>query len=60
MDAAVTIVAAVRELVGDHVEHNAYFRDFPEGVPETVAFWIDWVVDALAAVTGPRSAEAAC
>ena len=54
MDAAVTIVAAVRELVGDHVEHNAYFRDFPEGVPETMAFWVDCVVDALAA--GDRSA----
>jgi hypothetical protein len=33
MDAAVAINAAVRELVGDHVEHNAYVRDFPEGCP---------------------------
>ena len=41
MDAAVTIVAAVRELVGDHVEHNAYFCDFPKGVPDTTAFWVD-------------------
>ena len=54
MDAAVTIIAAVRELVGDHVEHNAYFRDFPKGVPDTMAFWVDCVVDALAA--GDRSA----
>jgi hypothetical protein len=35
MNAALTIIAAVRELVGDHVEHNVYFRDFPEGVPAT-------------------------
>jgi hypothetical protein len=54
MGAAVTIIAAVREMVGDHVEHNAYFRDFPEGVPATMAFWVDCVVDALAAApTGP-------
>jgi len=54
MDAAVTIIAAVRELVGDHVEHNAYFRDFPQGVPDTMAFWVDCVADALA--DGDRSA----
>ncbi|HEX3257081.1 MAG TPA: hypothetical protein VHS35_01100 [Pseudonocardia sp.] len=54
MGAAVTIIAAAREMVGDHVEHNAYFRDFPEGVPDTMAFWVDCVVDALAA--GDRSA----
>jgi hypothetical protein len=54
MDAAVAIVGAVRELVGDHVAHNAYFRDFPAGVPETTAFWVDCVIDALAA--GDQSA----
>lgn len=31
MDLAVDVVAAVRELVGDHVAYNAYFRDFPRG-----------------------------
>jgi hypothetical protein len=46
MGAAVTIIAAVREMVSDHVEHNAYFRDFPEGVPDTMAFWVDCVVAA--------------
>lgn len=39
VDTAVAVFAAVRELVGDHVEHNAYFRDFPEGVPDSMAFW---------------------
>lgn len=54
VDAAVAIVGAVRELVGDHVAHNTYFRDFPSGVPDTVAFWVDCVIDALTA--GDQSA----
>ncbi|MFE0593558.1 hypothetical protein [Micromonospora echinospora] len=41
MDLAVTVVAAVRELVGDHVQHNAYFIGFPDDVPDTVEFWTD-------------------
>ncbi|MBO4206016.1 hypothetical protein [Micromonospora echinofusca] len=41
MDLAATVVSAVRELVGDHVQHNAYFIDFPHGVPDTVEFWTD-------------------
>ncbi|QXV57395.1 hypothetical protein [Amycolatopsis sp. TNS106] len=49
MDLAVDVVAAVRELVGDHVAHNAYFRDFPHGVPDTVEFWVRCLRDALVA-----------
>ncbi|WP_326549780.1 hypothetical protein [Micromonospora sp. NBC_01813] len=41
MDLAATVVAAVRELVGDHVQHNAYFIGFPDDVPDTVEFWMD-------------------
>lgn len=41
MDLAATVVSAVRELVGDHVRHNAYFIGFPDDVPDTVEFWID-------------------
>ncbi|MEV6923848.1 hypothetical protein AB0M46_04950 [Dactylosporangium sp. NPDC051485] len=41
MDLAATVVSAVRELVGDHVQHNAYFIGFPDDVPDTVEFWID-------------------
>ncbi|MFK0244567.1 hypothetical protein ACIQUM_07700 [Amycolatopsis azurea] len=52
MDLAVDVVAAVRELVGDHARHNPYFRDFPHGVPDTVEFWVTCLRDAL--VT-PRS-----
>lgn len=47
MDRALGIIAAARELVGNHAEHNVYFRDFPNGVPDTVAFWAQCVIDAL-------------
>ncbi|MEU6059356.1 hypothetical protein [Streptomyces sp. NPDC047097] len=38
----------VRRLVGDHVRHNAYFIDFPAGVPDTLDFWTGCVREALA------------
>jgi hypothetical protein len=41
LDLAATVVSAVRELVGDHVEHNAYFIGFPDDVPDTVEFWME-------------------
>ncbi|WP_433220846.1 hypothetical protein ACQP00_18925 [Dactylosporangium sp. CS-047395] len=40
IDLAATVVAAVRELVGDHVQHNAYFVGFPHDVPDTIEFWV--------------------
>ncbi|MDL2075129.1 hypothetical protein QNN03_01600 [Streptomyces sp. GXMU-J15] len=48
MDTAVRTLPVVRELVGDHVRHNAYFIDFPANVPDTVDFWRDCVLKALA------------
>jgi stress response protein SCP2 len=36
---AQTILAAVENLVGAHVQHNVYFINFPEGVPDTCDFW---------------------
>lgn len=33
------IVNAVKTLVGDHLEHNTYFIDFPKNVPTTIEFW---------------------
>ncbi|MDH6223899.1 hypothetical protein [Streptomyces sp. MJP52] len=45
-------LATVRELVGDHVRHNVYFKDFPAGVPDTVEFWHRCLTEALA---GDRS-----
>lgn len=41
------LILAVRELVGDHVDYNVYFRDFPENVPDTLDFWTECIVDAL-------------
>ncbi|MFE6227827.1 hypothetical protein [Streptomyces sp. NPDC057854] len=40
-------LAAVRERVGDHVRHNAYFIDFPANVPDTQDFWLACVLRAL-------------
>ena len=41
------ILGAVKELVGDHVKHNVYFKNFPEGVPDTNEFWTSCLIDAL-------------
>ncbi|WP_369147772.1 hypothetical protein [Streptomyces sp. R44] len=51
-EATVVAVAArtlgtVREIVGDHVRHNAYFIDFPANVPDTFDFWRQCVAEAL-------------
>lgn len=46
-DVAERILGAVRGLVGDHVEHNAYFKDFPANVPDTLTFWVTCIRDAL-------------
>ncbi|MFI8889131.1 hypothetical protein [Streptomyces paradoxus] len=37
----------VREMVGDHVQHNSYFIDFPANVPDTEEFWTQCVAQAL-------------
>ncbi|WP_155387989.1 TerD family protein [Catellatospora paridis] len=54
LDLAATVVSAVRELVGDHVQHNAYFIGFPHDVPDTVEFWTDRLRAAV--VTGGGTA----
>lgn len=46
---------AVRERVGDHVRHNAYFIDFPHNVPDTQEFWLSC---ALKALDDPEAREA--
>ncbi|WP_354637946.1 TerD family protein [Kitasatospora camelliae] len=38
----------VRAMVGDHVRHNVYFRDFPANVPDTLEFWAGCIAEALA------------
>ncbi|WP_200824577.1 TerD family protein [Nonomuraea solani] len=52
LDLGVRVLAAVRELVGDHVEHNAYFIDFPKNVPDTVDFWLGQLSTAVAGAEG--------
>ncbi|MFL1377783.1 MULTISPECIES: hypothetical protein [unclassified Nocardiopsis] len=52
---AVPLLAAVRGLVGADAEHNVYFTDFPENVPDTVEFWLECLVSA---VTDPAHRDA--
>lgn len=52
IDTAVTVLAAVRRLVGDHVEHNVYFKDFPANVPDTMEFWLGLLGKALVHADG--------
>ncbi|MGH4028858.1 hypothetical protein ACQB60_07995 [Actinomycetota bacterium Odt1-20B] len=48
VDTAERTLRTVRELVGDHVRHNAYFIDFPANVPDTYDFWMSCIAGALA------------
>lgn len=52
IDQAVSVLAAVRKLVGDHVEHNVYFKDFPANVPDTMEFWLGLLSQALVRADG--------
>lgn len=58
MDLAVEVIGAVRPLVGDHVQHNAYFIGFPHAVPDTVEFWVGCLRDALIAGSPDRPVPA--
>ncbi|MCO6003402.1 TerD family protein [Actinoallomurus purpureus] len=53
MDTGVRVLAAVREIVGDHLQHNVYFRDFPANVPDTVEFWVRCLREAIVRSGGP-------
>ncbi|GGX52643.1 hypothetical protein GCM10010341_87520 [Streptomyces noursei] len=48
VDTAAHTLRAVRTRLGDHVEHNVYFRDFPAHVPATLDFWMRCIAEALA------------
>jgi hypothetical protein len=56
IDLGARVIGWARELVGDHVRHNAYFIDFPANVPGTLDFWLECLRDALA---DPVSAQGA-
>jgi hypothetical protein len=42
-EVAQEVVQAAKEIKGDHVQHNTYFKNFPAGVPDTLEFWTDLV-----------------
>lgn len=58
IDTAVRVLAVVREAVGDHVRHNAYFKNFPFGVPDTMEFWVQCLREALCGATTAAQVEA--
>lgn len=39
LKASSVLLDAVKTLVGDHVQHNVYFKEFPKNVPDTLEFW---------------------
>jgi hypothetical protein len=47
IDTAVKVIGWARELTGAHVEHNAYFIDFPANVPDTEEFWMGLVMESV-------------
>lgn len=47
IDLGVRVLDAVRRLVGDHVQHNAYFIGFPRNVPDTMEFWVGLLRESL-------------
>jgi hypothetical protein len=54
LDLGTRVLAGVRELVGDDVQHNVYFKEFPKGVPDRLGFWIS---SLRAALLDPVAAE---
>ncbi|WP_406296437.1 hypothetical protein [Streptomyces sp. NBC_00624] len=48
VDTAARTLDTVREMVGDHVQHNVYFVDFPANVPDTFDFWMRCIAESLA------------
>lgn len=52
LDRALLVLRSVRELVGDHVTHNVYFKDFPANVPDTMEFWLSSLRRALTPTVG--------
>lgn len=59
IDLGVQLIGWARELAGGHVQHNAYFIDFPANVPDTLEFWLGLLRDAIAVDAGPASPEGA-
>jgi hypothetical protein len=56
VDIAVAALPVIRELAGDHVRHNAYFKDFPANVPDTMEFWASCLREAVLSQTPESTA----
>jgi hypothetical protein len=41
------LIETIKELIGDNVKHNAYFKDFPNNIPDTLEFWMECLRDGL-------------
>lgn len=37
------IIESVKEIKGDHVRHNTYFKEFPNNIPDTLEFWAELI-----------------
>lgn len=40
-------VEAVKQIKGDHIEHNSYFKEFPNNVPDTLEFWASLIEQTI-------------
>ena len=58
VDIAVAALPVIRELAGDHVRHNTYFKDFPANVPDTMEFWASCLREAVLSQTQESAALA--
>ena len=45
IDMSEKVLTAISELVGNHVQHNTYFKEFPKNVPDTIEFWTGLIND---------------
>lgn len=41
------IINTAMEMVGGHVRHNVYFKDFPNNIPDTETFWAECIIHAI-------------
>jgi hypothetical protein len=52
-----SILRGVQRVVGGHVAHNTYFRDFPKNIPNTLEFWVSCLTRQLAAYAEPSKLD---
>ena len=45
LEYAGTILRGINQLIGGHVQHNVYFKEFPKNVPDTEEFWCKCIIE---------------